>query len=563
MSLLDIRDLRVSIGGAAILKSLSLTLAGGEILGLVGESGSGKSLTALSVMGLLPPQASRTGSVRLAGAELTTKSETELCALRGREMGMIFQEPMSALNPLLSIGQQVAETVRVHRRASRQEAEQIARHTLDRVGLPAERFPLGLYPHELSGGQRQRVAIAIAIALTPRLLIADEPTTALDVTTQAQILALLQRLVREDGIGLVLVTHDLAVVAQVADRVAVMKDGEIVEQGRIGKLFHSPRHPFLSTLLHDAAHRPVRMPHPDAAASPILEVEGVVRDYPPSGRSHRRGGEAFRAVDGVSLFIRPGENVGLVGESGCGKSTLLRTILGLEAAQAGDIRVYGVSLGRAQGAALRQLRRQIQVVFQDPWGSFDPRWRVERVVGESFHLLEVAPAARQRRRQVEEVLERVGLSPSDADRYPHEFSGGQRQRIAIARALITEPSILVLDEAVSALDVSIRAQILDLLAGLSQGLSCLFVSHDLAVVQAITDRVYIMHDGRIVESGATEAVFNSPQHPYTAGLAAAAPNLARALRQREEQAARDEPVPARLLASGTLFRVKRRVQGII
>jgi len=534
MRLLNIRDLVVAVGGRPILKSLSLDLDAGEVLGLVGESGSGKSMTALSIMGLLPHGASVAGSMRLAGQELTGLKETELCALRGREMGMIFQEPMSALNPLLSIGEQVAETVRVHRRTTRDEARRVARDTLERVGLPAARFPLTLHPHELSGGQRQRVAIAIAIALTPRLLIADEPTTALDVTTQAQILALLQRLVREDRIGLMLVSHDLAVVAQVADRMVVMKDGAIVEQGETSHLLRSPNHRFVRRLLADSSHRPRRAVQSNVGgAEPILDVVQVTRDYPRTGRALGGESQIFRAVDGVSLSIRRGENVGLVGESGSGKSTLLRAILGLDAVQGGDILVHGASLTRARGAELRRLRRQIQVVFQDPWGSFDPRWRVERLVAESFHLLDILPGARERRRKVEEILERVGLAPADADRHPHEFSGGQRQRIAIARALVTEPSIIALDEAVSALDVSIRAQILDLLANLSQQLSCLFVSHDLQVVRAITDRVYVLHDGRIVETGATATVLDAPQHAYTARLAAATPDLEVALRQRE------------------------------
>ncbi len=539
MSLLQIRDLCVGVGGRPVLKSLSLDVEAGEILGLVGESGSGKSMTALAIMGLLPQRASVSGSIRLAGIELTAMREAELCSVRGRDMGMIFQEPMSALNPLITIGEQVAETARIHRRLSRLDALGIARNTLDRVGLPADRFSLDLYPHQLSGGQRQRVVIAIAIALKPKLVIADEPTTALDVTTQAQILRLLQRLVREDGIGLILVTHDLAVVAQVADLVSVLNDGMIIEHGRTERLFRSPDHPFLRSLLETASHRPVRARrHNVAKTRPVLEVQCVVREYPRTSTTKLVGSGVIRAVDDVSISIQPGENVGLVGESGCGKSTLLRAILGLEAIQGGEIRVHGESLTRARGSQLRRLRRQIQVVFQDPWSSFDPRWRVERLIGESFHLLDAPPVPQEHRRKVDEVLERVGLRAADGDRHPHEFSGGQRQRIAIARALITEPSIIVLDEAVSALDASIRAQILDLLADLSQRLSCLFISHDLDVVRAITDRIYVMHDGRIVESGATETVLTSPTHPYTAALVAATPNLETALRNRDEEAAR-------------------------
>ncbi|KRA64970.1 microcin ABC transporter ATP-binding protein [Caulobacter sp. Root655] len=530
MALLEIENLRVTIGATPILNGLSLSLEPGQVLGVVGESGSGKSMTALSILGLSPQGAQTTGAIRFDDQDLTRLSETELCGVRGARIGMVFQEPMTALNPVMTIGDQVAEVVRLHQGGSRAKALEIARQALERVGLPAERFPLGRYPHELSGGQRQRVAIAIAIVLSPRLIIADEPTTALDVTTQAQILELLRRLVREDGAALILVSHDLAVVAGLADHVAVMKDGRIVETGETSALFSELKHPYTRALAADATRVPVRRGHPASSAQPVLEAENVVRDYP-GPRRFLRATIPFRAVSEVSLAIRPGEIVGLVGESGCGKSTLLRTLLALETPQGGQVRLSGQPFSPASP---RALRRHIQVVFQDPHGSFDPRWTVERLVAEPLHLLNDRPSPADRRRKVEAALAKVGLPAQAADRHPHQFSGGQRQRIAIARALIVEPSVIALDEAVSALDVTVRAEVLDLLAGLSDelGLAYLFVSHDMGVVRGLTDRVLVMKAGRIIEEGPTAEVFANPQHPYTAQLIAATPDLDRALAAR-------------------------------
>ena len=533
MALLDINELNVSIDSTPILNGLSLRLNVGEILGVAGESGSGKTMTALAIAGLLPESARKSGKIVLDGALLSAASEKEFCRIRGRDIGIIFQEPMTALNPVMTIGKQVAETVRIHRKVARSEAQQFARDTLEKVGLAPSHFSLDRFPHSLSGGQRQRVAIAIAIAMKPKLLIADEPTTALDVTTQAEILALFRQLVCDDGIGLILVTHDLAVVAEIADRAVVMKDGEIVEQGSIAAVFRSPEQSYTRKLLEHAVHVPQRSVSKEIEDAPVLDVRNIVREY--SGARQRFGRrETTRAVDDVSLQIFANENVGLVGESGCGKSTLLRTILGLDRPQSGEVRVFGQRFPTERAEETRKLRRRIQVVFQDPFGTFNPRWRVRQLISENFHLFDSPPGGADARRRIDEILERVGMRSTDAERFPHEFSGGQRQRIAIARALITEPSIIALDEAVSALDVSIRARILDLLAEISDrlGVSYLFVTHDLSVVRSITDRVLVMKDGRIVEEGRTEDVFANPRNSYTIELLHAAPDLNRALSQR-------------------------------
>ena len=531
MSLLKIKDLSLSIGDVPILHDIDVEVDKGEILGIIGESGSGKSMTALALMQLLPSGSVTRGSIQLDGQELLDKSEAEMCALRGNDIGMIFQEPMTALNPVKTIGDQVAETIRIHSNMSRREAREIAAKTLERVELPGDKFPLGRFPHELSGGQRQRVVIAMAIALRPALLIADEPTTALDVTTQAQILTLLKRLVEEDGMGLILITHDLAVVADLADHIAIMQKGVVVEAGNTLEVFRHMQHPYSKTLFAASNHAPDRsenrkIDHDET----VLQVTDVIRDYPGQRVSLFKKPEAFRAVNKVSFSIGWGENVGLVGESGCGKSTLTRAILGLDDIQGGKIYLFGRPVGPGMP---NSLRAGIQVVFQDPYGSFNPRWKVDRLVSEPFHLMKSVPV--DWRERVTRALENVGMHGTDMDKYIHEFSGGQRQRIAIARALILEPDLIVLDEAVSALDVSIRAQILDLLAELSDrlGLSYLFISHDLAVVRAITDRVLVMRDGVIVEEGNSDDVFNNPQHEYTKALIAAAPDIEQALAARD------------------------------
>jgi peptide/nickel transport system ATP-binding protein len=527
MTVLSVRDLQLSIGGTPILRDIDLQVGAGEILGIVGESGSGKSLTALSVMQLLPRSSKWTGEIEVAGNAVGQMSEKALCAMRGRDVSMIFQEPMTALNPVHTIGDQVAETILIHDTATRREAMERAAALLARVGLSPDRIPLDRYPHELSGGQRQRVAIAMAIALKPKLLIADEPTTALDVTTQAQILDLLRTLVRQDRMGLVFITHDLAVISNLADRIAVMRDGRVVEAGPTGDVFTAMRHPYTRALFSASAHVPERSTTIRKADEPVLSVRNAVREYPRPRTRLFTPAKPFRAVDGVSLDIRQGENVGLVGESGCGKSTLARAILALDRLQGGEILLNGKRFSEAGSGPDMKQRAGVQVVFQDPYGSFNPRHTVRRLVAEPLHLVADAPTGAERDARIARALEEVGLAAADAGKYIHEFSGGQRQRIAIARALIIEPSLIVLDEAVSALDVSIRAQILDLLAGLSErlGISYLFISHDLSVVRSITDRVMVMREGRIVEEGPTEDVFLAPRHAYTKMLIAATPTL--------------------------------------
>ncbi|PHP67485.1 microcin ABC transporter ATP-binding protein [Zhengella mangrovi] len=550
-TLLHIENLSLAIGKADILSHVDMRIDRGEVLGLVGESGSGKSMTALAIMQLLPHAAHASGRILFDGADLLTRTEDQMCALRGDDIGMVFQEPMTALNPVKTIGEQVAEGIRWHTRCSRAEAEERTRAILDRVGLPQSRFPLSRFPHELSGGQRQRVVIAIACALKPRLLIADEPTTALDVVLQAQILDLLRDLVEENRMGLLLISHDLAVVADMADRLVVMRHGKVMEQGETASTLKRQEHPYTRQLAEASMHVPAARqaaparPRTDDAGGnaspetpPLLAVDKVVRDYAGRRTSLFSRPAPFRAVDDVSFSMEPGHSVALVGRSGCGKSTLARMILALDQPTGGAIRLAGQDLSHLEGEALRPFRRRMQVVFQDPYGSFNPRHKVERLVAEPLHLLDSQPSRSERRERVAEALAEVHMPPDSMDRYPHEFSGGQRQRISIARAVITRPDLIVADEPVSALDVSIRAQILDLFAELNGKLrlAYLFITHDLTVARAITDEVMVMHEGRIVERGSTADVLSAPRHEATRALVDAAPDLERAIARRLSRA---------------------------
>lgn len=524
--LLEVESLAVDIGALSAVRNISFRVAPGEVLGLVGASGSGKSLTALALMRLLPAAAHVSGQVRLQGQALSQCDDAKMRRIRGGNIGMVFQEPMRALNPLMSIGEQVAETVRLHPDSGHLEPLARAREVLDSVGLIGVEGDLRRLPFELSGGQRQRVAIAIAMALSPALLIADEPTTALDVITQAQILKLLKQLVTARGMGLLLISHDLAVISQLADRVAVMHAGELVEMDATPKILASPKHAYTRTLIGAAQLKP-RQRSQEPQTEVLLSASGIVKTYPQPRR--RLFGRALTktALDDVSLEVHPGETVGLVGESGSGKSTLLRVMMALLRADRGGVSLLGSPFSQDQGTELKRLRRSVQAVFQDPYGSFDRRWTVERLISEPFYLLDLPIGASERLRRVGGALEQVGLKASDAARLPHEFSGGERQRIAIARALITEPALIAFDEAVSALDVLVRQQILDLLADLAtrRRLAYLFVTHDLHVVRAIADRIYVLKQGRVVESGPVRKVFETPEHPYTRALIEATPTL--------------------------------------
>ena len=545
MSLLHLDKVSLAIGGTPILKDVSFALEAGQCLGLVGESGSGKSLTALSIMRLLPPHSQLSGTIRLNGDILTNLNERELCDRRGNQMGMVFQEPMTALNPLKCIGAQVEECILLHQSATRREAQTRAAKLLARVGLDPNRIPPARFPHQLSGGQRQRVVIAMAIAMRPALIIADEPTTALDVTSQAEILTLLRELMTEDRSALMLISHDLAVVSDMADQIAIMKEGEIVEQGPLPALFDHLAHPYSLSLFEASTHIPTRQKPPLYSDDPTLEetapillTKGLTRDYPLTRALPSFKRRWFRAVQPVDLAIHAGQSIGLVGESGCGKSTLARCLLGLEAPQQGGLTIGDHDPYSANEDNLLDVRKDIQIVFQDPNGSFNPRHRVGRSIAEPLHLYRHGLGRAERDSRIAESLAQVGLDAEDANKFPHEFSGGQRQRLAIARALITHPRIIIADEPVSALDVSVRAQILDLLAGLRDrlDLALLFISHDLSVVRAITDEVMVMYQGAIIERGRTETVFANPKEPYTARLIAAAPDLHDTIARRKESA---------------------------
>jgi peptide/nickel transport system ATP-binding protein len=542
-ALLSVRDLRVAFateaGTVRAVDGVSFDLAPGEVLAIVGESGSGKSVAAQTILGLTrSPNARIAGSARLGADELLGADEATMRGVRGDRVAMIFQDPMTSFNPVYRVGAQIVEAIRAHRgEVSKQEARRQAIELLDAVGIPDPARRVDSYPHELSGGQRQRAMIAMALALEPEVLIADEPTTALDVTVQAQILRLLGRLNRERGLATILITHDFGVVAEVADRILVMHEGRIVERGSLDDVFYSPTDPYTRGLL-GAVVRLDQAPPLRAAreGENLLEVRDLVKHYPARDRLLRRGAEPVRAVDGVGFELRGGETLGLVGESGSGKSTLCRAVLGLIEPTAGSVRFEGNEIAGLSRRRMRPLRREMQMVFQDPYASLNPRRRAGQIVAEPLRLQGGARGGELRGRALE-LLGRVGLGPEHYDRFPHELSGGQRQRVGIARALALRPKLIVADEPVSALDVSIRAQILDLLAELQEdfGLTYLFVAHDIGVVRHVSDRIAVMHEGRIVEIGAADEVCERPRDAYTEELLAAVPvpdpRLARARRQ--------------------------------
>jgi microcin C transport system ATP-binding protein len=523
MSLIEVERLTVAFGDRRVVEDVSFVLDRGETLALVGESGSGKSLTALSLLRLLPVGAVATGRIRIDGQDVLGMPEPALRRLRGGQAGMIFQEPMTSLNPLHRIGRQVAEAVTLHTKAklSREALRGRAVALLEQAGFADAVHRLDAFPHQLSGGQRQRVMIAMALANDPALLIADEPTTALDVTIEAQILALLDAQKAARGLGLLLITHDLGIVQQHADRVAVMKAGRIVETGTVGAIFAKPQHPYTRMLL---AAEPKGGPQPIAADAPtVLSAEAVRVTFAIRRGVLRRAGGHVAAVDGVSLSVRQGETVGLVGESGSGKTSMGFAMIGLEHAE-GHIRFEGQDIAAMTERRLRTIRGDMQIVFQDPYGSLSPRMTVEEIVAEGLRVHERGLSRAQRLTKVAAALAEVGLPENSLERYPHEFSGGQRQRIAIARAMVLEPRFVVLDEPTSALDRSVQTQIVDLLRRLQadHGLAYLFISHDLRIVRALAHRIIVLRRGKVVEEGPAEAIFENPQQDYTRALIAAA-----------------------------------------
>jgi peptide/nickel transport system ATP-binding protein len=545
--LLSVRGLTVEVLGEAgsrpVVEGLSFDLRPGETLAIAGESGSGKSMTALALMGLLPRPGARIAGGRAVfdGADLLAMPESRLRRIRGGEIAMIFQEPMTSLNPVMTVGAQIVEAIQAHEPIGRSEARARALELLRTVRLTEPERRLDQHPHELSGGMRQRVMIAIALACRPKLLIADEPTTALDVTVQAQILRLMKALQREIGAAVILITHDMGVVAETADRVLVMKDGRAVETAAVGDLFARPAEPYTRDLLAAAPRLGEAGPEPaPALEARVAEVTELSVRFDVRGGLLRRPVARLHAVEGVSFDIRAGETLSLVGESGCGKSTTGKAMLGL-IPFAGSVRIAGRSIGGLSRAAMKPVLRDVQMVFQDPYAALDPRMPVGDLVGEPLEIHDIAHGSDKRDR-VAELFRRVGLSPDWMRRHPHEFSGGQRQRLCIARALALRPKLIVADESVSALDVSVQARVLELLAELQaeMGLSYLFISHDLAVVERISHRVAVMQAGRIVEIGRRAAVFSDPRHPYTLRLLEAAP-IPDPTRRRDRPALEGEP----------------------
>ncbi|GGA86447.1 ABC transporter permease [Brucella endophytica] len=534
-----------------VVKGISFEVGQGETVAIVGESGSGKSVTSLSIMRLLDPAHSRiAGEVRLGGRNLLTLSEREMRHVRGREVAMIFQEPMTSLNPVFTIGRQISEALTCHGGIDRAAARAETLRLLDKVRIPNAAARFDDYPHQFSGGMRQRAMIAMALASRPKLLIADEPTTALDVTIQAQILDLIKTLQEEEGTSVLFITHDMGVVAEVADRTLVMYRGEVVEEGTMADIFHRGKHPYTRALLSAVPHlgsmagkaEPLPFPVVDMATGekqepkapaakpketePVLQVRNLTTRYQIRGGVFGRPVGAVHAVENVSFDLYPGETLALVGESGCGKSSIGRTIMRLTHAHGGTIRLAGRNLLSLPPEELRQARRDVQMIFQDPFASLNPRMNIGNAIAEPIIQHRLA-SKRQARDKAASLLECVGLSADMMGRYPHEFSGGQRQRIAIARALALDPKVIVADESVSALDVSIKAQVCNLLMDLQEslGLSYLFISHDMAVVERVSHRVAVMYLGEIVEIGPRRQVFENPQHPYTKKLMAAVPVL--------------------------------------
>ncbi len=524
MRLLDIQTLSIAFrqdGGVhQAVKDVSFHIERGETVALVGESGSGKSVTALSTVNLLPDSAQITGSIRYDGREMVGASEAELHATRGNDVSFIFQEPMTSLNPLHTLEKQLRESIELHQGLRGDAIRARIVQLLKRVGIPDPESRLTAYPHQLSGGQRQRVMIAMALANNPSLLVADEPTTALDVTIQAQILDLLEDIKRNEGMSMLFITHDLGVVRKIADRVYVMKDGEIVEAGPTAEIFANPKHPYTKMLLSaEATGRPDPVPE---GAEVIARADNLRIWFPITRGLLRRTVGHIRAVNAASFSVRAGETVGIVGESGSGKTTLALAVMRLISSD-GPVLFLGQNIQGQSARQLRALRRHMQIVFQDPYGSLSPRMSAEEIIAEGLGVHGLEPG-QDKHQMVADIMREVGLDPEMMHRYPHEFSGGQRQRIAIARAMILRPKLVVLDEPTSALDMTVQVQIVELLRDLQKkhGLAYLFISHDLRVVRALAHQVIVMKEGDIVEAGSADAIFDAPESDYTRALMAAA-----------------------------------------
>ncbi len=522
--ILEVRDLRVAFrqdGAESVaVRGISYAVGRGETVALVGESGSGKSVTALSTVSLLGDSAALSGSVRYNGEEMVGATEKRLRAVRGNDISFIFQEPMTSLNPLHTLEKQLAESLLLHQGLTGAKARARILELLDKVGIQDPESRLGSYPHQLSGGQRQRVMIAMALANGPELLIADEPTTALDVTIQAQILELLADLKRDMGMSMLFITHDLGIVRRIADRVCVMKDGEIVEHGPTAEIFRNPQHPYTRMLLSaETAGEPAPVP---ADAEVVAETDRLRIWFPIQRGLLRRTVGHVKAVNAASFTVREGETVGVVGESGSGKTTLALAVMRLISSD-GPILFLGNDIQGLRSKALRPLRRDMQIVFQDPYGSLSPRMSIEEIIAEGLSVHGTEPG-RDRRQMVAEIMEEVGLDPGTMHRYPHEFSGGQRQRIAIARAMILQPRLVVLDEPTSALDMTVQVQIVELLRRLQERhrLAYIFISHDLKVVRALSHKIMVMRHGDVVETGPAAEIFDAPREAYTRELMRAA-----------------------------------------
>ncbi|MFD1608210.1 ABC transporter ATP-binding protein [Oceanobacillus luteolus] len=511
------------------VKGVSFDIKKGETLGIVGESGSGKSVTARSIMRLLPspPSMMTDGSIEFSGKMISTFNDKQMEAIRGKEISMIFQDPMTSLNPTIKVGKQIDEMLMKHQQLSTQAAKERTIEMLKLVGInnAAERY--NQYPHEFSGGMRQRAMIAMAVACQPKLLIADEPTTALDVTIQAQILRLMKKMQKQFGTSIILITHDLGVVAGMCDRVIVMKEGEIVERNTTEKIFSSPQHPYTQKLLNALPRLHEKKQPKNESLLPedinpnqaLVEVKDLKKEFP------LRNGQTLKAVNSISFSIQPGETLGLVGESGSGKSTTGRLLLQLQKETDGEILYKGMAINRLKKKEVKQIRKEIQIIFQDPYASLNPRMKVMDIIGHSLDVHKLYKTKAERKARVEELLELVGLDKAHAMRYPHEFSGGQRQRIGIARALAVNPKFIVCDEPLSALDVSIQAQVVELLKDLQEklGLTYLFIAHDLSMVKHISDRIAVMNAGKLVELAESEELYSNPIHPYTKSLLSAVP----------------------------------------